>query len=389
MKTPLVFLKHVSLLTIDAVTMVIVKWRRIEKSDNNLNKTIVFIRLDAIGDFLVLLPYLKELKKYYLNSDDSLILVGNAQWKELGEYFLKDTFARFIWINRNKYKNNIYYRIKMNLRLSRITADKVIDSTYNRDYIYNDSVVRVISANSKIGWMGETVGVFPVLSRLSQKSYTELLERVDFSLEGDKQFHFFNHVLKMTMKPSYKINTRVADKSKYGLPKKYCVIVPGASWSSREWEIYKFAECADYINNKNNHAIVLIGSSSEYHKYDEIQKTAKTHNIINCIGKTNLLEMIEIIRNADLLITNETSAIHIAALTNTKTICIFGGGHFGRFVPNYNIKNIRWVYKRMECFGCNWKCIFDIEKDQSMPCIANIKPMEIFGTIDDLLSHTC
>lgn len=101
MKTPLVFLKHVSLLTIDAVTMVIVKWRRIEKSDNNLNKTIVFIRLDAIGDFLVLLPYLKELKKYYLNSDDSLILVGNAQWKELGEYFLKDTFARFIWINRN------------------------------------------------------------------------------------------------------------------------------------------------------------------------------------------------------------------------------------------------------------------------------------------------
>jgi ADP-heptose:LPS heptosyltransferase len=388
LKKPFIFLKHTLLLFADALTLSLVKKKGTRKSQNDIDKTIVFIRLDAIGDFLLVLPYLKEIKKCFHHSDDVTILIGNILWKDLGEYFLRDTFARFIWIDRKKYKNNIYYRIKMNQCLSKISANKVMDSAYNRDYIYNDSVIRAISANRKIGWMGETVGVFPVLSRLSQKSYTELLENVDYPLEVDKQLHFFKHVLKMEINPSYKINSKVGDISKYGLPENYCVIVPGASWHGREWNIDKFAVCSDYINSKFDRVTVLIGSSSENSKYDKIKKTAKTQNIINCIGKTNLLDMIEIIRNADLLISNETSAIHIAALTDTKAICVFGGGHFGRFVPNHNIKHIRWVYKEMECFGCNWKCIFNIKKDQAVPCIANVMPVEMFRFIDDLLSYT-
>ena len=380
-----VFIKHVLLLFIDAVTIAVANRKWINISHNNINKTIAFIRLDAIGDFMIILPYLKGIKKYYHDNDNFLILIGNKLWRELGEYFLTDMFNRFIWIDKTKYKNNIFYRIKMNLNLSRISADKVIDSTYYRDYIYNDSVVRSISADIKIGWTGGSVGMYPVLSRLSQKSYTELLDSVELPLEADKLHYFFNHILKMDIDSSYRIDSKVGEKSKYGLPKNYCVIVPGASWSGREWESYKSAECADYIDQKYNRTIVLVGSIEEQYKYDEIKRIAKTNNIINCIGKTNLLDMIEIIRNADLLITNETSAIHMASLTNTKTICVFGGGHFGRFVPNYNKINIKWVYKKMECFGCNWKCIYDIENGHTMPCISNIKSTEIFGMIDELL----
>lgn len=37
--------------------------------------------------------------------------------------------------------------------------------------------------------------------------------------------------------------------------------------------------------------------------------------------------------NAVMLLSNDTSAIHIAAAVGTKTICITKGVHFGRFVP--------------------------------------------------------
>ena len=346
----------------------------------------MFIRLDAIGDFLIVLPYFKEIKKDYNNSDNYLILVGNKLWKDLGEYFLKDIFDQFIWIDRKDYKNNLFYRVRLNLNLLRINAGEVIDSTYSRDYIYNDSITRAISANIKIGWVGDNSGFFTILSRISEKWYTELVSNINSQLETEKHSHFFNYVLKKNINPNFKIYAKVGDILKYNLPEKYCVIAPSAFWSGKEWETNKFAECADYINQKHNYAIVLIGSSSEHHKYDEIRKFAKSSYFINCIGKTNLLDMIEVIRNADLLITNDTSAVHVAALTDTNAICIIGGGHFGRFVPNHSIKNIKWLYSKMECFGCNWKCIYDIEKNQTVPCIANIKSVEIFGVIDDFLS---
>ena len=62
------------------------------------------------------------------------------------------------------------------------------------------------------------------------------------------------------------------------------------------------------------------------------------------VVKTNINELIEAIRDAEFLITNETSAVHIAESVTTKSFCILGGGHFGRFLP-YNKNQINSVQK--------------------------------------------
>jgi len=33
-----------------------------------------------------------------------------------------------------------------------------------------------------------------------------------------------------------------------------------------------------------------------------------------------------------------------------------GGGHFGRFHPYGDLSRNRVVCKRMDCYGCNWRC---------------------------------
>jgi len=50
-------------------------------------------------------------------------------------------------------------------------------------------------------------------------------------------------------------------------------------------------------------------------------------------GKTTIAQLVELIRNASLLIGNDSAAIHMAAATQTPSVCILGGGHYGRFLP--------------------------------------------------------
>lgn len=49
-----------------------------------------------------------------------------------------------------------------------------------------------------------------------------------------------------------------------------------------------------------------------------------------------MLELAKLISESELLISNDTSAIHIAAAVNTHFICITNGNHYGRFFPYPN-----------------------------------------------------
>ena len=55
--------------------------------------------------------------------------------------------------------------------------------------------------------------------------------------------------------------------------------------------------------------------------------------VVNNIGKYSLSETIEVIRNATLVITNDSGPLHLAMALMTHTICISNGNHFERFCP--------------------------------------------------------
>jgi ADP-heptose:LPS heptosyltransferase len=72
---------------------------------------------------------------------------------------------------------------------------------------------------------------------------------------------------------------------------------------------------------------------------------------------------------------NETSATHIAVAVGTPSICLLGGGHFGRFVPYPDGVGGTIpvpVHHAMDCFGCDWHCTQPHRDGDPAPCIAAI-----------------
>jgi ADP-heptose:LPS heptosyltransferase len=88
-------------------------------------------------------------------------------------------------------------------------------------------------------------------------------------------------------------------------------------------------------------------------------------------GETSLPELVDLLRQASLLVGNETGPVHLAIGIGIPTVCMFGGGDFGRFMPYGDSAKHRVVIIRLDCFQCNWictrsrpECIVDVSADR-------------------------
>jgi ADP-heptose:LPS heptosyltransferase len=158
------------------------------------------------------------------------------------------------------------------------------------------------------------------------------------------------------------------------------------------WPVERFAELAEHLQSRLRIQIILCGGKDESAICEEIVKELKNSSVINLAGKTTLIELINIIRNAALVVCNESSPAHLAAAVGTPSVCIQGGGHFGRFLP-YEVEHLDGgimptaIFEKMECFNCQWLCKFELVHGAAVPCVAGVKTDRVFNICKELLSN--
>jgi len=111
---------------------------------------------------------------------------------------------------------------------------------------------------------------------------------------------------------------------KFNLKNKFVIISPGSRSQIRMGiklpKPEKFAEIADYINKRYKKKVLLVGSKKEIEICRMIKEKSFKKDIINLADKTNLRELMSIIKLSDLLIGIDTGNIHIAASFNKKIV---------------------------------------------------------------------
>jgi len=105
-------------------------------------------------------------------------------------------------------------------------------------------------------------------------------------------------------------------------------INPGAAYGdAKRRETYKFAEVIEEISKIYNSEVLIFGGKNELYISNEIENLLKEKNISNfrnLIGQTSLGQLIQTIKNLDILVTNDSGPMHIAAAFKIPTISIFG-----------------------------------------------------------------
>ena len=157
-------------------------------------------------------------------------------------------------------------------------------------------------------------------------------------------------------------------------------INPFAPWESKCWPIKNFAALIKALQKEFPCKIVITGSNDEAPSAFRLQSLSSAELAI-AAGKTTFGQLAALIKRCSLYITNDTGPMHIAAISQSPLIALFGGGYLKRFDPRNISKKAIVLYKDVDCSPCNK------ENCDSMKCLKEITPEEVMAAVRKLLDR--
>lgn len=315
-------------------------WDRKEKKEfvvsnkfieDNAIKSIIFLRYDGkIGDMIINTLMFREIKKFYPYIKIGVVARGNA----------KDI------IKENPYVDKIYDYEKNRKKIKRL-AEKIRNENYDLLIDFSEvlrvnemMLINLAKAKFNIGIEKKNWNLFDIsldirnfqehISRLYEKLLIFLgLSVVNLSYD----LYPTNYVLKQ-----------------YNLQKEeYIVFNPFAASKHRSFSEENIIKILNLLGKKYTN-ILLIG---EEEKLNSMEKIKKNKNII--IFKTKEInELIEIIKNAALVVTPDTAIVHIASSFKRRSICFYRKEKYKEdknsnfWSPNSNNAKIIYIEKEVK-----------------------------------------
>ncbi len=349
------------------------------------NKVLV-VKLDAIGDFVIWLDSAKEYRRLFPSPQWELYLLGNQAWTSLAEEV--HLFDEVWSLDRGRFFWQPCYRSRLIGRIRRAGFFRVITPTYSREFLFGDAIIGTCGAEERIGSQGNYSNILPMIKRLSDRWYTRLIPTSPANrTEYERNADFVRGLGSEGFRAAISRLPPCELPSEFTLSQ-YFVVFPGANVSGRRWPPGRFLELAGRIHVQTGWPCVVCGGPEDRQLWEKLLVNSHVP-IFNWAGKTSLPQLVAIISRASLLVGNESGAIHIAAAVSTPSVCIAGGGHFGRFVP-YNMKEAesepKIVAEKMACFQCNWHCQHEVKDGVPFPCIQRVTVDLVWGEVSKLLA---
>jgi lipopolysaccharide heptosyltransferase I len=159
--------------------------------------------------------------------------------------------------------------------------------------------------------------------------------------------------------------------TRYPLPTNgYAVIAPGARWKTKKWPPGKFGELSSLLPLRT----VILGSKGDEGIADEVVALSGG-KAVSLAGKTTLKELIEVIRGSQLLISNDSGPMHIAAALGIPVFAIFGPTDPMRTGPYGEGHTI--IREDISCAPCfKRKC-------DDMKCMESLSVEKVYGIIKE------
>ncbi len=192
---------------------------------------------------------------------------------------------------------------------------------------------------------------------------------------------------------------------------------PGATYgSAKRWPSERFSQLANRVLQELGSSIIIVGAPSEQDVAGEIlqgidKDAVNSGYVMNLAGQTTLRELITLISQVDVMVTNDSGPMHIAYATGTPLVAIFGSTDPDLTGPLSFIHPEKYGYKtdiefyaqdrvikkslncspcfRRECPQGDVRCLKEISTDEVMEAVRDVLPgrKAVFFDRDGTLCH--
>lgn len=332
---------------------------------------LVFLRSDGLGDFVMFLDILKAYRDEWPGKKILLVCPeGNMALARASNYC-----DEYFGCNRNKVENEIVYHQKMMWKAHKISSDIVVNPQYSTQSM-SDYICRMIDSPRKIGYKcGERNNA---LLKWCERYYSELIE-LPQNIYSEFEIGLF--ILKRYLNNDYQYHLSDLKFINSGYNQEiegtYCVISLSSSTIEKDWPINYLVSLVDDVPTKYSIVISGLGATDQTKANFIINHDNGHHVIYNYVNKTTTIDLINLISKAEFVIGNDSAAVHIAASCRVRSICFLHGAQFGRFLPypdfiSEQSFHPRCVYKKLECYGCGFKCNNHFEPNQPFYCLREV-----------------
>ena len=325
-------------------------------------KRILIIELKFIGDMIVTTPTIKALKQKFPEAKIDIlvpesmkdVLYGNPHLNEILQFDYN--FKKWTRELRGKYDlavilHNGTFRVSKMLFKARIPF-------------------RI--GCTKVGLL-ENKGLF--LHRKTLPTY-KIKHKVDDNLDVVKTIGVYPNTKYLELYCDKKVESSMKKK----LPKKYFVIHNTSRHAqNREWIPERFAETVDILNNEYKTEAIITGMKEDYENNQKIIDLCKTK--IHNISGTTMKEFFAIVKNAQFVISIDTSTMHVAAGFNVPVVALFGAGTPRIWHPYSN--NHRVVFKTEAHTSC-MKSDCYLKGERFMECMKAIQVNDVLNAVRSL-----
>ncbi len=121
---------------------------------------------------------------------------------------------------------------------------------------------------------------------------------------------------------------------------RWMAIQPGARWFNKRWPVEYFAELVRLLAQEFPDTRFAVLGGKEDKSLGGIISRVEPERCFNLCGQTSLLEMVEWLRLCDLMITNDTGPMHVAAALGKPLIALFGPTEPRRTGPYGQLHNV-------------------------------------------------
>lgn len=324
-------------------------------------KKILIVKPSSLGDIVHSLPFLKAIREGFPSSEIHWVIARGLEDLLTGHPMIDK-----IWIiNKDMWKKLSYLRDS--LQEVRIFMKRIKEERYDividlQGLLRSGIIVLSTGSSLRLGFEEAREG--------SRFFYTQ-------KIKGGKDVHAVDRYLKIASFLGCDIDDICFPLPLCHYPSPhlpftgdYAVMVPGARKPANRWPAHRFGELSSLLPIKT----LVIGSREDIHLADVVVEASKG-NAVSLAGKTDLKSLIEVIRSARFVVSNDSGPMHIAVALGIPVFALFGPANPLRTGPYGRGHTV--IREDVLCAPCYKRTCHDLK------CMKKMSVEKVFETIKE------
>ena len=280
---------------------------RKRKSDSTLGKVLV-VSSTGFGDTLLSTPAIKSLKKSF--SESTIIFLVNKKYSAL---FLNYKYVNKIWEYSGGYINLLSIIIRC--RVNRVHTILFLHSNGPEDIF----ISLLSGANNILKWTDNIDHKYQklFLNHISLKEQHNI----------EKKINLVRHFNPKFIDTSMSISDHFYSKEVldfFPTKKKIIGIQLGAQDIYKIWPVENVIKLSLHLLSENYFLVYFGATEFEHEMMIEIEREVNTEEICNLVQKTKINELPGILKQLNLLVTNDTGILHLSIAKKGMSLSLFG-----------------------------------------------------------------